>query len=80
MPVKDLYQVIKVCASHQGCDYQALLLQIVNDDLMKMYNSATHLVQVRNMRGELVFQRTLTMPPEAEMHEEVDPIHCWYIC
>ena len=26
VPVKDLYEVIKVCTSHQGCDYQALLL------------------------------------------------------
>ena len=55
VPVKDLYQVLKVCTSHEGCGYQALLLEIVNDELRTMYNEATHLIQVRNMRGELIF-------------------------
>ena len=30
VPVKDLYEVLKVCTSNQGCDYQALLLEIKN--------------------------------------------------
>ena len=33
VPTKDLYEVMKVCASNQGCDFQALLLEIKNEEI-----------------------------------------------
>jgi hypothetical protein len=64
VPLKGLYRVQKTCSSNEGCPFQAVLLQIRDKRLRLMYGNATHLIQVWNKNGEMVYQRSLNTPEE----------------
>lgn len=44
VPLDSLYKVVKDCSSNEGCFFQAVLLEIVDLRLRKMYDNATHLI------------------------------------
>ena len=59
VPTKGLYKVKMQRTGYRGSKYQAVLLEIVDEKLKQLYDNSTHLLQVWNNSGDMVYQRKI---------------------
>jgi hypothetical protein len=67
---------------YKGSEYQAVLLEIPDEKVRKLYGGNTHLLQVWNKIGVMVYQKKIKMSDNEVLKsfgEQVNPIKAWII-
>ena len=63
VPLYKLYKVVASCLYEEGALFCPVLVKIIDLTVLKENEGKPFLLQVWSIKGEMVFERSLSMPP-----------------